>query len=307
MAFRFKRKEPLRKAVSRLGRRQTEKALCLLVKCERLEAVHEVRKAIKQARAFLRLTRGTMSRAEYCRYSETFRDAAGLLGDARDAHVKVNALTDLTRHFKGELKAGAFRHIKGVLIADCRKEQAALTRDRVSNKVNRLLKPNSRRFASAKFKRAGWSLLAPCLQRSYRDGRRGYWSAENSGAPEEFHEWRKRVKDLYYQTQLLCPVWPEQMNAAEAELKQLGQLLSDYHDLVMLTEPKAMKQYRKESEDEAEMLGGLAAEREITLRTQALALGAKFYEEKPKVFCQRIGRYWQQWRKTNTNSKYAKV
>ena len=41
-------------------------------------------------------------------------------------------------------------------------------------------------------------------------------------APEDFHRWRKRVKDLWYHVSLLARAWPEQMEALAKELKTLS-------------------------------------------------------------------------------------
>ncbi|MGH7972567.1 MAG: CHAD domain-containing protein [Limisphaerales bacterium] len=118
-----------------------------------------------------------------------------------------------------------------------------------------------------------------------------------AGTPEHFHEWRKRVKDLYYQIGLLCPIWPEQMTAVAAELKYLSERLGDDHDLFLLLEPDTFKSLAKQARAEAEALRGLINERQKELRARALAMGARFYQEKPRLFCQRLGQYWKRWRR----------
>jgi len=55
MALEIKRKETVRQALRRIGPRLTGKALTALRDCDTLDAVHEVRKNIKQSRALLRL------------------------------------------------------------------------------------------------------------------------------------------------------------------------------------------------------------------------------------------------------------
>ena len=219
------------------------------------------------------------------------------LAAARDAHVKVNALADLTAHFKTELSTHSFDEIKRILSADCRQQQAALSRGRASKEVVRLLKSLANRLGSVKLEASGWAAIGPGLKRSYRDGHRGYRLAKETGTPEHFHEWRKRVKDLLYQTGLLCRIWPEQMSATEAELKHLGERLGDDHDLFLLTESSTMKRFRKPANEEAEPLRALVEQRQKELRAHALALGARFYKQKPSAFCKRLGQYWKRWRR----------
>src|ERR1043166_1632395 len=112
MAFRFKRKESVRKAIRRLGRERVEDALECLKDCRHGEAIHCARKDIKKIRAVLRLVRSRIERKELCSLRQLLREPANRLGPARDAYVKVKTLSDLTRHFKGQLAPGALRHIR---------------------------------------------------------------------------------------------------------------------------------------------------------------------------------------------------
>jgi len=41
---------------------------------------------------------------------------------------------------------------------------------------------------------------------------------------------------------------------------------------------------------------GLIDERQRELRAGALALGSRFYTEKPSAFCDRLAGYWRIWR-----------
>ena len=306
MAFEFKKKESLRKAVKRLGRQRIKKALGALEDCAGLEAVHEVRKHIKQLRAFLRLVRPGLSRSQYRKYTEVLRDTAGRLASARDAHVKVSALAQLTAHFKRQLRPHSFRSIKNMLSEDCRRQKVDLSRRGVPRTVGRELRRLSGRFEAARLKNCGWAVLGTGIKRSYRAGRRGYRLAREAGTPEHFHEWRKRVKDLFYQAGLLCPIWPEQMGAMEATLKHLGECLGDDHDLFLLVEPGMRKRLRDHGEPGLEALHALVDERQKELRTQALSLGGRFYEEKPSVFCSRLAQYWKRWRRDPKSSVLAR-
>jgi CHAD domain-containing protein len=116
-------------------------------------------------------------------------------------------------------------------------------------------------------------------------------------APENFHEWRKGAKDLWYQVTLLRPLWPEQMDATARELEALGEHLGDDHDLAMLRQAVEEKCVGDGHRRELEILNGLIDERQHELRAGALALGARFYTEKPRAFCDRLAGYWRIWRR----------
>ena len=61
----------------------------------------------------------------------------------------------------------------------------------------------TRQVPRIKLKSSGWAAIEPGIKRSYRDGRRRYRQACQTGHAEDFHQWRKGVKDLLYQTGLL--------------------------------------------------------------------------------------------------------
>jgi CHAD domain-containing protein len=296
MAFTFKKNKSVRRSVKRLARKRISRALEHLEDCDKLEAVHEVRKDIKQLRALLRLVRAAMPKSQYRCCSRVLRKAAGELGAARDAHVKVNALAELIKHYKKELPPRAFVNIKKVLAADCEAEQSRLAAARAPRKVRKCLVPLCKDRDSFRLKRSGWAAIGPGIRRSYKCGRRAFELAHQSGKPPDFHEWRKRVKDLFYQIGLLEPIWPEQLGAAKAELKQLGEYLGDDHDLFLLTEPGEIKRWQKRAEAEVDRLAEFVARRQWKLRRLAMGVGSKFYREMPSVFCKRLAQYWTRWR-----------
>jgi CHAD domain-containing protein len=296
MALTFRKNQSVRRAVKRLARKRLCKALNHLETCEKLEAVHEVRKDIKQLRALLRLVREAMPRSRFRVASRLLRKAAADLGIARDAHVKVSALRHLIAHYKSQLPAHPFFTIGALLTEDSRSEQSRLSAANAPRKVCQRLKTLCTDSRCFKIKGSGWAAIRPGIERSYDCGRHSCELAQKTDTPQEFHEWRKRVKDLFYQVGLLRPIWPEQLAAVESELKRLSEYLGDDHDLFLLTEPALLKRFNKKAPKEASYLTALAARRQRQLRSKAILLGSRFYREKPAVFSNRLGQYWARWR-----------
>src|SRR3954469_11213455 len=109
MGFQFKRRESVRKGARRLVCKRILKALDSLKHCTEAEVVHSVRKDIKQLRGLLRLVRSGLTEQEYRWYIKRLCEATRHLGAIRDAQVRLNALADLTAHFKCQVAPGAFR------------------------------------------------------------------------------------------------------------------------------------------------------------------------------------------------------
>jgi hypothetical protein len=108
--------------------------------------------------------------------------------------------------------------------------------------------------------------------------------------PEAVHEWRKRVKDLWYHLRLVRHSWPAAIKGPEKEAHALADLLGDHHDLTVLSAELA------DEGDEA-LLGALAERRQGELLADAIPLGRRLYAEKPKRFGRRLGSYWDAWQR----------
>ncbi len=115
MAFCFKRKESVSKAVRRVGRERIESALDRLKNWRRADAIHGVRKDIKKVRAVLRLVRARITKKAYDRLTGLLRKAAKPLAPSRDASVKIKTLGDLTRRYKGRITPVALRPLRVAL------------------------------------------------------------------------------------------------------------------------------------------------------------------------------------------------
>jgi CHAD domain-containing protein len=115
---------------------------------------------------------------------------------------------------------------------------------------------------------------------------------ERSPSDERWHEWRKRVKDLWYQHRLLANAWPGLMKAQANECDELGTLLGDDHDLATLAATLTSTEgVSPPPSVDSEAVIDLIAVRRRELQDRARALGHRIYAEKPKAHVRRIGAY----------------
>lgn len=295
MASHFKKKESPTKAARRLSRERLGKALAHLQKCDRLEAVHLVRKEIKKVRATLGLVCERMDGAVYRKYAKPLRAAARQLRGPRDAHVRPRTLKRLINRFKGLLPAHPFPGIKEILRQNCLKQTREFLKGTSAAKVDRMLRKMNRRARDLKVKSDGWAAIQQGLKQSYQCGRAASSTARRQPSPENLHEWRKHVQNLWHQLCLLRPIRPDHLRVAVGELKLLSQHLGDDHDLVMLRQFVALHCARKFSA-EVKLLYELIERRQRELQSTAFAIGSRFYVEKLAVFCRRLESYWHGWR-----------
>ncbi len=80
----------------------------------------------------------------------------------------------------------------------------------------------------------GWDLIGPGLQRTYRRRRKRLRDVEGNATVTNLHEWRKRVKDLWYQLRLIRRAEPELFGHLVRDADDLADHLGVDHDLALL-------------------------------------------------------------------------
>jgi|HubBroStandDraft_1064217.scaffolds.fasta_scaffold83099_2 CHAD domain-containing protein len=292
MPFRFKKKESVAKAVRRLCGERLDEALEALERGAKFRAVHGVRKEIKKLRAILRLTRGEIREETYRKHTKVLREAANLLTAFRDAQVKLGAFEDTVKHFRRQLPAQPFPEIKSALRDYCRAEERKL--GGCLKRLKGILTESKEELDHLEVKSRGWKAIGPGLKRIYGRGREAFETAGRKPSETNFHEWRKRVKDLWHQLCLLSPARPHELGVRTHDLETLGNLLGDDHDLFLL---KQFIASQFNGSQNAKTFKKLIVVRQEELRSEALKLGAQFYPKKPNHFCRQIGDYWKTWRR----------
>ena len=285
MPFRIKRSETPAKGLRRVGRERVGAALDCLRQPGRPGAVHGARKEIKKLRALFRLVRGEIKVRTYRKGVKALRGAAECLAATRDARVMFRAFEKLTGR-----RAGQFAHIERALDKHARKEARRFRKDHSVVLAERLLRKTHRRVGNWKIKLSGWPAIKPGLRQSYQRGRDAWRRAARRAVPEDFHAWRRHVKDLWYYFCLLYPVCPDATRASADDLEHLAEELGEDHDLFLLHE--FTEKHCPAGSAQVRALDRLITLRQRKLRAAALKLGARLYAETPVAFCRRLG----QWR-----------
>jgi CHAD domain-containing protein len=125
--------------------------------------------------------------------------------------------------------------------------------------------------------------------RTYSDGVVAWRAARGTDDVDLLHDWRKRVKDLWYQHRLLRDAWPVVLTAFSDAADALGELLGDEHDLAVLAE--RLDGLELPPAADVEVLAELIGERRAQLRAEAFALGERLYAERPAAYERRLTVY----------------
>jgi CHAD domain-containing protein len=300
MSFELKPDKSLRKNIRRIARKQMDGALEVLTRARkrpRDESVHEARKAVKKIRALLRLVRPEIGERSYREENIRFRDTARPLTEVRDAKILIETLDNLIKHFREHGDGRSFADVKEALEANLH-----VVRMRVLVEQNAFAKAAAAVWQARKRIKAWadvrdkWSAVGKGLIDTYRRSARAFREAAADATPEKLHEWRKQTKYLYYQLEILRPLWPERMEELANEADRMGELLGDDHDLAVLRQTLTDDPGRFGDESDVEVLLALIDRRRAELEQEAITLGQRFFQDRPRDFGRRLNGYWKTWR-----------
>lgn len=296
-SYRLARDEGLAAGLTRVAAGRAEKALERLREssageAETADAVHGARKDMKKLRTVLRLLRDELGTKLYKEENARFRDAARALSETRDAEVKLATL-DVLAEPSEALPEEAVESWRKILARD-REAATNAARDEpaVAEAISRI-EEGLGEIRGWDLEGDSWKLIDAAVTRTYRRGRRAMKAAEKNRGEGDFHEWRKRAKDLWYELRLLSDAWSGPLEATSDEAHKLTDLLGDHHDLALLREDL---RERNLGEGETALLEAAIGRRQEELGEEALPLGHRLYVEKPKDFGRRLRRYWETWR-----------
>jgi CHAD domain-containing protein len=298
MSMEFKGKKSATKETRKILRREIDKGLaCLDGRRISDGRIHRARKQIKMARATLRLLRDGLSNKHYRSENRRLRDAAKPLSEARDAAVLRKAFEHIrTRAPRTDVRTDGALEMERMLASEQSKAHRQVSGGRGVPHARRLLHEARAWTFRWQLSSGGWSTIGEGLRLIYRQGRKALRAVHSAPSDAAFHEWRKQVKYLRYQIQLLRPIWPGPLEALAAELHSLSDYLGDDHDLVVLRAKLTSNESPLPNEPpRAALLATLDRER-ATLQRKALQLGAGIFEERPALFCSRLRQYWRDWR-----------
>jgi CHAD domain-containing protein len=241
--------------------------------------IHRARQRLKRVRSVLRVLRPEIG-TRATRSIGRLRDAARLLAGARDADAAVASARSIKAAQAGD-NAG-FDRVVAYLDYEARETHAQTVS---ADEAIKLLTAAERDLQRMPAGIDGTALLEKAIDSNFRRGRAARRRAEFSLATPDLHRWRKLVKELWHLVRLARKRLPQRAGALAARLERLAELLGLDHDHAVLAERLALSP----GGDPALMqqLALIAKERRA-LESEAFALGARIYRDKPKKFRRRM-------------------
>jgi CHAD domain-containing protein len=283
--------EPLEPALRRLALMGIDDALAEVDGAQDDEAaVHALRKECKRMRALLHLFASALS-GRGRRERRRFRDLGRSLSARRDARVVLDVHEALLARYGALLDPTVGAEVRQRMIAAMQSTRVnangsgaePMDRDRIRSVL--LEARAAAQDLSLTTKRR--SVLLDAVEGTYRQGRAAGERCLETPDPNHLHAWRKRVKALSYQLELLAALWPGAELPSLKPVKQLSDLLGQAQDLAIYRD--AIERFASDRNPlGVELLAAIAERQRRGFRRQALKLGQQIYQDKPKRFRSRL-------------------
>lgn len=269
------------------------------------DAVHEARKSTKRIRSVLRLIKGELGERIFNFEDRWMRDTARLVSPVRDTAARVESMNVLDRIYGHMLADGVLEETLYRLDTQRRRVETRVMEDPeiVLSVVENLEKAHGRysnwpvddsaRSIYGVGIRDEFAAIGPGLAETYGSGRSQMVGAYKHIDPARFHEWRKSVKYLRHQMELLTPLWPEVVVGMAITLDRVGELLGQDHDLAMLIQQLETDINLCPDPVERSLIAALANQRRADLQTAARILGRRVFAEEPESLTGRFDAYWE--------------
>jgi len=252
-------------------------------------AIHEARKSLKKIRGAMRLMRPELD-SVYPAENAWFRDVGLRLAQFRDAGAMIETFETLRRKYRAALGRRRLSSIHRGLIA--RREQHGKI-DEVVLPLAAALRSSAQRIRTWPLTADGFAALAPGLESTFRKGRKAMNRARRAPTPENYHEWRKRVKDHWYHVRLFEKYWTGAMESYEKSLKDLETWLGEDHNLVVLEQTLLDEPILHTNSADVELFFQLIAKDHKDLRGKALSTGKHIYGQKPRQLTRHFQQLWE--------------
>jgi CHAD domain-containing protein len=293
VGFRLKPDEPVATEVKRIIARQFERAVTELrsIGNPRSDAaVHRARRRVKKIRAALRLVRSALG-GTFGPLDKRLRRSAQLLAPVADGQGVVEALDRLAEKYRDDFASAALASFRaGLLEREMRADRQAKVH-RVLQTVSTILREERTQVNGWRLKRAGFQPIGEGLELTCRRARQAMAAATTHPTAENFHVWRRRVKDHWFQVRLIESRCGNRLVAYERRLEALDDCLGEYHNFALMR--TILSAEMTVSRDETARRLRIIRRYQGELRRQARALGARIYNEKPRHFVRRVHALWR--------------
>lgn len=262
---------------------------------DRDEDLRQVRLVIKRSRSYLRLLRPVMGETTYFRENRKLRSSGRRLSMLRDTHVAQATLQQWSRRVTRPSERRALQAVMESLARQLTQAHPmGAGRDNAMKRVGAELLLLRGRLPDWTLNQTGWEALRPGLKNTFRRARRCMRVALKTNHDDDYHDWRRHTKDLFFHLQLLAGAWPESLRTFGQRLHELQKRIGQDHDIGLVVNLlKEDPVFR--ADPELRRVCKKLASQSGKLREAIESEGRKLFDRSPGKFTKRLEKHWVEW------------
>jgi hypothetical protein len=276
MAFVLKPHKSVASQLQRLVAQELTEALAALSDPAAVATgVHEARKNVKKVRAIVRVLHDDLESGD--RDNQRLRQIAHRLSSLRDADASAETLQQLRGRYARVITPKIARQIARGLAG--RNRQVRARGHRLIGVARRELGRLSRSLPDRVREAGRFKAVRRGVIRGWRRASRAMKNLDVNSDAAQFHLWRRRVKDHWYQMRLLAARHPVARSRART-LKKLEHWLGDDHNLALLRGEILTAPDRFGGARAVDIVLGCIVKHQAWLRKRSLKLGQRIFSKK---------------------------
>lgn len=296
MTFKILTNEEINSAIKRIGIELLDDSITRFKKIHLHfdDSIHETRKNFKKLRAILRLVRFELGHDLYKKENVLFRDTGRIISGIRDAAVMVETTDYLRKKYSKEISREDFKQLRKNLSLSARRVRAQFKKnEELIEAIIKILSKHRDEIRKWPLRKKSFKQLVPGIQLVYERGQNALAAAKRNPSAENFHEWRKRAKYLWYHTRILEDAWPEYMNILSNKLSELSDVLGLEHDVSELRNLLLKETSLFEDKEVQSKLFNFIGQERLYLQAEARSIAPYIYCESSDNFTSRLEAYWK--------------
>ncbi len=251
------------------------------------EKVHASRKHFKKIRAVWRLIRDDIGKKMYQSENVFYRDLGRKLAVMPEVRVHLKTLKDMEEDHADE---DSFNQIQAYLQKRYASEKERVKQEHILDQITEQVELGKQRVIDLQLSNEIFNAFEKGIKRVYKKGTKALEAAKKDTSTENLHEWRKRVKYLWYHVRLLQNVWKPVLKGYENSLDILSDYLGDEHDLSELKK-LINNNVKGEYPEETKHLTKILDKQRNKLQQKAWSVGERIYTKPTKLFINKLDVY----------------
>jgi CHAD domain-containing protein len=290
VSFALKPQRSITRELKRIARKELDEASERLLQGDRDDDdVHEGRKSVKKVEALASLL-DQIGFAPPRKDVKRLRAARRILSRLRDADAIIETLEHLRSRFGHRIPEHTLGMIRTRLMRRksqmMQRAQAGAGSLARAGKTLRKIRRSAKRWVAPSIE---LSDLTQVLRRSFRASRKAMKRAQMQGRAPDFHDWRKRVKVVWYQLRLLERL----VSGLSTQIEEFGELetaLGEEHNLVVLRTKLARDRGLRNIRSQINRITAMSTALQEELQRGSLVLGTRLHRLSSKAFAKDLRR-----------------